>query len=70
MKINDLTISFNEIPLYSNFSIEFKDKAITAIMGASGCGKTTLLNNIASPESGYLVSYIFQEPRLLPGNLF
>lgn len=66
MKINNLTISFNDIPLYKNFSIEFKDKAITAIMGVSGCGKTTLLNTIASPESGYLVSYIFQEPRLLP----
>lgn len=62
--------------IYDDFSVEFKECAISCILGPSGCGKTTLLNMVGGlilPDSGSIegvegkiFSYIFQEPRLLP----
>ncbi len=76
MKIENLNKRFNEITLFNNFNIDFKESIITCLLGPSGCGKTTLLNiigQIISPDSGNLsgfegkqLSYIFQDPRLLP----
>ncbi|ULQ59993.1 ABC transporter ATP-binding protein [Brucepastera parasyntrophica] len=66
MQITNLDISFENLILYKDFSISFADNAITAILGPSGCGKTTLLNAIAFKLYKDRVSYIFQEPRLLP----
>jgi ABC-type nitrate/sulfonate/bicarbonate transport system ATPase subunit len=45
-------------PLFKNFSFEVEAGAAWAIVGASGCGKTTLLNILAgllSPDSGSIV---------------
>jgi len=76
LKLNNISISFNENKLFDNFSYEFPSNKITAILGPSGCGKTTLLriiSNLLKPDSGEVIkdenenfSYIFQEPRLLP----
>ena len=55
--------------VFDDFSIEFYDQKINCIMGPSGCGKTTLLNAAAGLDSNRSrtdISYIFQEPRLLP----
>lgn len=66
MQITKLNVSFGERVLYKDFSMEFKDHQVTVILGPSGCGKTTLLNSIARAKGDTDVSYIFQEPRLLP----
>ncbi len=63
------TKKFGDLVVFEDFSIEFYDQKINCIMGPSGCGKTTLLNAIAGlddlkPKEN--ISYIFQEPRMLP----
>ena len=57
-----------------NVTLNFEDKKITALLGASGRGKTTVLRLLSSLEkakSGKVstdgkVSYLFQEHRLVP----
>ena len=59
--------------VFDNFSAEFKDGKVTAVMGSSGIGKTTLLNCIAklTDYDGEVAgvgssAYVFQEDRLIP----
>lgn len=58
-------------PLYKDFSAEFEQNKIHAILGVSGSGKTTLLNILANAidYSGEVqrgeVSYVFQDARLI-----
>lgn len=59
--------------VFDNFSAEFKDGNVTAVMGSSGIGKTTLLNCIAklTDYDGEIAgvgssAYVFQEDRLIP----
>lgn len=59
--------------IFDNFSAEFKDGKVTAVMGSSGIGKTTLLNCIAklTDYDGEIAgvgssAYVFQEDRLIP----
>ncbi len=77
MRSSGLTYSYpGGSPVFDNFSIDLPEGSISAILGPSGCGKTTFLNLIAGllqPSSGTAgraegtaVSYLFQEPRLLP----
>ncbi|MDR1650731.1 MAG: ABC transporter ATP-binding protein [Synergistaceae bacterium] len=58
-------------------SLDLPEGSFTALLGKSGCGKTTLLRLVAgleAPSSGTLsldlprlqVGYVFQEPRLMP----
>jgi ABC-type nitrate/sulfonate/bicarbonate transport system ATPase subunit len=64
--------------VFANFSLELPDSGVTALAGASGCGKTTLLRLLAGlekPDSGEIcgqpapqdIAFMFQENRLLPG---
>ncbi|MGN1042296.1 MAG: ABC transporter ATP-binding protein [Christensenellales bacterium] len=47
MKLKNISKSFGDNKIFSNFDIEFSEGKITAVLGPSGCGKTTLLNIIS-----------------------
>ncbi|HKK64769.1 MAG TPA: ATP-binding cassette domain-containing protein, partial [Clostridia bacterium] len=52
---NQLSLSFKDLAVFDNFSLEIPDRHVTAVLGPSGCGKTTLLNLISgllSPALG------------------
>lgn len=46
LSLNDLTVSYDNVPAVKNVSAGFKKNSVTAIMGPSGCGKSTLLRAI------------------------
>jgi NitT/TauT family transport system ATP-binding protein len=81
ISIRFLSFAFGPRYIFRKFNLELGDESPVAILGASGCGKTTLLRLIAGllkPLEGEVeilpegapdqspVSFVFQEPRLLP----
>ena len=72
--LHNISKRYGSASVYENFSLSLEEGKITCLLGASGCGKTTLLNMLAglTPYEGKIenvpdrVSYIFQEERLLP----
>jgi phospholipid/cholesterol/gamma-HCH transport system ATP-binding protein len=55
VKINDLSFAYDERPLLKGISMAIPRGRVVAIMGGSGCGKTTLLRLIGGqlkPSSG------------------
>ena len=74
IEIKSFTKKYDDLTVYENFSIEIEEGKITAILGASGVGKTTLLNALAglTDYEGEItgeiapVSFVFQDDRLLP----
>ncbi len=73
LKLNNISKSFGDKLVLDRVSLQIGTRGITAIMGQSGIGKTTLLRIISGLEtadSGTVestfkrISYKFQEPRL------
>lgn len=56
IKLDNIHFAYEEDkPILGGVSCEFKDNSVTALLGVSGCGKTTLVNLITRlyiPESG------------------
>lgn len=75
IEIKDLSKSYEGKQIFKDFSLTLESKKVNSIIGASGGGKSTLLNIIAGllkKDSGSIfgvneeeISYIFQEDRLL-----
>ena len=68
MLIRDINCKYGEKVIYEDFNINFDDNKINSIIGKSGCGKTTLLNNIAEIllKENRKISYVFQSDSLIP----
>ncbi len=73
LKAENICKSFSEKTVLENFTHDFPEGKTTAIVGQSGCGKTTLLSilmGLITPDSGTLtgfdktISAVFQEDRL------
>lgn len=72
-KLLNITKKWGNRSIFSDFSLEIQENKTTAIVGASGIGKTTLLKIMANltdyegkTEGFSSPSYVFQEPRLIP----
>lgn len=73
--ISELTKRFGEKTVLDHFSLEIEKDGIFCIMGASGCGKTTLLRimtGLEKADEGTVtgidldrISFVFQEDRLI-----
>ena len=71
MKIENLTFGYSEKLIFDNFNIKFEKGKITAVLGRSGVGKTTLLNLISGIiPSKYKIktptAIAFQDDKLIP----
>jgi len=59
IEIKKLCVSYGSQKVLENISYGFKKNKITAVLGSSGCGKTTLLqalNNLLSEEANVKIS--------------
>ena len=75
LKIDNLTFSYDNKTIFSDFSLEVKNGEKIWLSGPSGCGKTTLIKlilGLLKPQNGEVIktdltpSVVFQENRLLP----
>ena len=73
--VSDITKRFGEKTVLDRFSLEIEKGGIFCLMGASGCGKTTLLRiltGLEQADGGEIkgvdlnrISFVFQEDRLI-----
>lgn len=60
IKIKDVSKSFGEYKVLDNINLEVNSGELVALLGASGCGKTTLLRIIAgleNPDKGNIIFF-------------
>lgn len=75
VKLTDLSVCFGTRPVLEQVSMTVERGQTVCLLGASGCGKTTLLNVIAGiqmPTGGNRqvetdrIGFVFQDDRLIP----
>lgn len=76
LRFENVDFSFGEKTVMKDFSFSVNEGVSTAILGSSGCGKTTFMElafgqkkpqkGIVEPFSEGRASFVFQEDRLLP----
>jgi ABC-type nitrate/sulfonate/bicarbonate transport system ATPase subunit len=74
MRFSFAAKSFGEKQILQPVSISLEDSKVTALLGPSGVGKTTLLRLVAGldaddsgkRQSAHRIGFLFQEPRLIP----
>lgn len=74
--VENLTIHYGEKRILDDFSLQIPMEGVTALSGASGCGKTTFLRvllGLETPQNGQItgispqeIAPLFQENRLFP----
>lgn len=71
IKIENLSLTFEDKKIFENISLEIPEKKITVIVGANGTGKTSLLKIIAGLESAVYsdLQNEFKEMFFLPQRL-
>jgi len=76
IELKGITKSFGQLKVLETFSLAIEEEKVLCLLGASGCGKTTLLKILANLDTDYTgeinglegkrISYVFQESRLIP----
>lgn len=76
LQLNQLSLSYAEIPLLTELNFTVHARQWVAILGRSGCGKSTLLKAIAKLDHGVVqhgqiycetdIAYMAQQDALLP----
>jgi NitT/TauT family transport system ATP-binding protein len=75
LELEGIFKSYGELPVLGGMDLRIFESDAVAIVGQSGCGKTTLLRiiaNLEKPDSGMInrfysrLGFVFQEDRLIP----
>lgn len=75
VELQHICKSFDEKVVLNDFSMTLEPNSVTALMGASGSGKTTIariISGLETADSGNVsvdtdrIAYLFQEDRLIP----
>ena len=75
IELRNINKVYDDLVIFNDFNMNIEEGKIICFLGASGCGKTTLLNMISGTvknDEGSIsgindkISYIFQDTRLLP----
>lgn len=58
LRLENITLAFQDKPILENISLDFPSGKITAILGPNGCGKSTLLRVVTGFQKKYIGSVL------------